>query len=68
MQVREEELRNRLRVKSARPRGAGLVEVGEESTPEVESPPSSQNPTTPKDLDMGNNGDKAADVLSCAEE
>ncbi|KAB5530964.1 hypothetical protein PHYPO_G00135430 [Pangasianodon hypophthalmus] len=66
--VREEELRNRLRVKSARPRGATLVGVGEESAPEVDSPPSSHILTTAKDPDMGNSREEAADLLTCADE
>ncbi|XP_060798235.1 stathmin domain-containing protein 1 [Neoarius graeffei] len=66
--VREEELRNRLRVKSARPRGTALVEVGEVSDPDVDSPPSSDIPTTVKDPDLGSSGTAAADLLSCAGE
>lgn len=65
VQVREEELRNRLRLKSARPRGMVLVEAGEESTPEGDSPPSSNIPTIAKDPDLGSNGEEAADLLSC---
>lgn len=68
VQVQEEELRNRLRVKSARPRGAALVGVGEVSAPDVDSPPSSHIPTTVKDPDLGSSGEAAADLLSCAGE
>lgn len=68
MQVWEEELRNRLRVKSARPRVAALGGVGEESTAEVDSPPSSNIPSTAKDAEMGSNGEDASDLLSCAGE
>lgn len=64
MQVREEELRYRLRVKSARPRGIVPVEVGEQITPEGDSPPSPHIPITAKDPDLGSSGE-AADLLSC---
>ncbi|KAI5622793.1 stathmin domain-containing protein 1, partial [Silurus asotus] len=63
--IREEELRNRLRLKSARPRGAALTGVGEESTPEVDSPPFSHIPDTAKDPAMGSSGEEAADLLFC---
>lgn len=66
VQLREEELRNKLRVKSARPRGAPLA--GEDGVPEVDSPPSSHIPATAKDPDMGSSGAEAAELLSGAGE
>ncbi|TSK31347.1 Stathmin domain-containing protein 1 [Bagarius yarrelli] len=66
--IREEELRNRLRVKSARPRGAALANFEKEMEPEVESPLSPHIPTTAKDPDMGSSGEEATKLLSCAGE
>lgn len=65
MQVQEEDLRNRMRVKSSRPR---TVEVGGESNPEVSSPLSSHIPSTTKDPDKCSNGERADGLLSCVGE
>ncbi|KAK2836539.1 hypothetical protein Q7C36_014408 [Tachysurus vachellii] len=51
--IREEELKNRLRAKSARPHGAVLS-----------SPPSSHIPTTAKDHDMDSSGEEAGECAS----
>lgn len=68
MQIQEEDLRNRLRAKSARPRGAALVQVGEEAAQVVDSPPSPHIPTTAKDPDMDSSGEEVANLLSSAGE